>query len=216
MHNSVIFYRKSHNFSFYPIIHKKVLIFAKRSPPQGGRPFCIVRVSLLYDAFPTAGKDALHRNVPVKYDEIRVVILSTRCRSGALSAIFRITRKALRQRRREQHIQLGMCFQQRPHGVRNRFRAHFPEYAEGKTFCYSWLLSPALEKLLPETSKILGFQRRFDVLYVNEDEDGYKQWVFKTIDLPPERFPENTTLQRNMKAYVLAGGKIGEAFGILR
>lgn len=96
------------------------------------------------------------------------------------------------------------------------FRAHFPEYAEGKTFCYSWLLSPALEKLLPETSKILGFQRRFDVLYVNEDEDGYKQWVFKTIDLPPERFPENTTLQRNMKAYVLAGGKIGEAFGILR
>ncbi|MFR1984187.1 MAG: hypothetical protein ACLS4Z_11125, partial [Christensenellaceae bacterium] len=89
-------------------------------------------------------------------------------------------------------------------------------YAEGKTFCCSWLLSPALEKLLPETSKILGFQRRFDVLYVNEDEDGYKQWVFKTIDLPPERFPENTTLQRNMKAYVLAGGKIGEAFGILR
>ena len=94
MHNSVVFYRKPHNFSFYPIIHKKVLIFAKRSPPQGGRPFCIVRVSLLYDAFPTAGKDALHRNVPVKYDEIHVVILSTRCRSGAFSAIFRIARKA--------------------------------------------------------------------------------------------------------------------------
>lgn len=32
MHNSVVFYRKAHNFSFYPIIHKKVLIFAKRSP----------------------------------------------------------------------------------------------------------------------------------------------------------------------------------------
>ena len=125
MHNSVVFYRKPHNFSFYPIIHKKVLIFAKRSSPQGGRPFCIVRVSLLYDAFPPARKDALHRNLPVKYDEIRIVILSSRGRSGALSAIFRIARKALRRRRREQHIQLGLCFQQRPHGVRNRFRSAF-------------------------------------------------------------------------------------------
>ena len=145
MHNSVVFYRKAHNFSFYPIIHKKVLIFAKRSPPQGGRPFCIVRVSLLYDAFPTAGKDALHRNVPVKYDEIRVVILSSRCRSGALSAIFRIARKALRRRRREQHIQLGLCFQQRPHGVRNRFRSAFShavpvgKYLAGQSVLYKFL-----------------------------------------------------------------------------
>ena len=88
MHNSVVFYRKPHNFSFYPIIHKKVLIFAKRSPPQGGRPFCIVWVSLLYDAFLTARKDALHRNVPVKYDEIRVVILNRRCRSGIFQQSF--------------------------------------------------------------------------------------------------------------------------------
>lgn len=146
MHNSVVFYRKSHNFSFYPIIHKKVLIFAKRSPPQGGRPFCIVRVSLLYDAFPTAGKDALHRNVPVKYDEIRVVILSTRCRSGALSAIFRITRKALQQRRREQHIQLGMCFQQRPHGVRNRFRSAFSRVCGGENFLLFLAFIPRARK----------------------------------------------------------------------
>ena len=88
MHNSIVFYRKPHNFSFYPIIHKKVLIFAKRSPPQGGRPFCIVCVSLLYDAFPTARKDALHRNVPGKYDEIRVVILNRRCRSGIFQQSF--------------------------------------------------------------------------------------------------------------------------------
>ena len=36
MHNSVVFYRKPHNFSFYPIIHKKVLIFQKGRPARDG------------------------------------------------------------------------------------------------------------------------------------------------------------------------------------
>jgi len=38
MHNSVVFYRKPHNFSFYPIIHKKVLIFQRGRFPFGERP----------------------------------------------------------------------------------------------------------------------------------------------------------------------------------
>ena len=32
-------------------------------------------------------------------------------------------------------------------------------------------------------------------------------------DLPLEKLPEETSLQRKMKAYVLQGGKIGEAYG---
>ncbi len=100
--------------------------------------------------------------------------------------------------------------------ARKFFASHFPEYADAKFACYSWLLSPALEKLLPENSKIIQFRRRFEILEVNENADGYKLWVYKTTTLPPEEFPENTSLQRNMKKYILNGGKIGEALGIIR
>ena len=96
------------------------------------------------------------------------------------------------------------------------FDSHYPEYAGAKFACYSWLLSPALEKLLPENSKIIQFRRRFEILEVNENADSYKLWVYKTTALPPEKFPENTSLQRNMKRYILNGGKIGEALGIIR
>ena len=93
-------------------------------------------------------------------------------------------------------------------------RAFFPEGLEFA--CDSWMLSPALEKLLKPDSRILKFQRRFEIEHWNQDDEGYKLWVFKNPTLEPKDFPENTSLQRAMKAYVLGGGKIGEAFGKLK
>lgn len=90
------------------------------------------------------------------------------------------------------------------------------EYADVKYTCFSWLLAPALKQVLPPQSRILYFQSLFDVKTVQEDNDGYKLWVYKNSALKPEEFPENTTLQRNLKKYVLAGGKVGEAYGIMR
>ena len=85
--------------------------------------------------------------------------------------------------------------------------------AGSKFACDSWLLSPALKELLPEESRILQFQNRFEVKSWNKEEDAYLEWVFKRKDLPLEKLPEETSLQRKMKAYVLQGGKIGEAYG---
>ena len=90
---------------------------------------------------------------------------------------------------------------------------HFPETVGSKFACDSWLLSPALKELLPEGSRILQFQKRFEVKSWNKEEDAYLEWVFKRKDLPLEKLPEETSLQRKMKAYVLQGGKIGEAYG---
>lgn len=90
-----------------------------------------------------------------------------------------------------------------------------PDYADKTVFCESWLLSPALKKVLPPSSKILAFQKRFTILHTDENADSYKRWVFKDPDLAPENFPEQTTLQRNLKKYVLSGGKVGETLGIL-
>ena len=86
---------------------------------------------------------------------------------------------------------------------------HFPETVGSKFACDSWLLSPALKELLPEGSRILQFQKRFEVKSWNKEEDAYLEWVFKRKDLPLEKLPEETSLQRKMKAYVLQGGKIG-------
>ena len=82
--------------------------------------------------------------------------------------------------------------------------------------CISWLLSPELRALLPASSKILIFQNMFDITPTKEGADDYKLWLFKNKALSPEEFPEDTSLQRRVKQYVLAGGKIYEGKGVLK
>ena len=96
-------------------------------------------------------------------------------------------------------------------------RRFFERYAGGikEYYCRSWLLSPALARVLPSQSKIICFAKRFRIKEIIEDDESYKIWVYRNSDLLPEEFPENTTLQRNLKPYVLSGGKVGEAYGIL-
>ena len=92
----------------------------------------------------------------------------------------------------------------------------FPAYAGAKFHCHSWLLSPALAKLLPVESKINRFRERFNILGTDEDADDYKLWVFKNKALSIDEFPENTTLQKKMKAYLMQGGKVGCAWGFIQ
>lgn len=96
------------------------------------------------------------------------------------------------------------------------FKAHYPDYGGKIIYCRSWLLSPALQKVLPPSSRILSFQSHFEIKEIYEEDDSYKRWVFKNQSLTPQEFPENTTLQRNLKKYVLDGGKVGEALGIVK
>lgn len=96
------------------------------------------------------------------------------------------------------------------------FSKIFKEYSNVPYFCYCWLLSPNLKLVLPATSKIILFQNRFDIVKLNEDGTSYIQWVFKNKNLSPQDFPEDTSLQINIKRHVLNGGKIGEALGILK
>lgn len=100
--------------------------------------------------------------------------------------------------------------------IRGFLKQYYPEYQNAQIFCDSWLLAPALQKLLPETSSILRFQKQFQVLKNDEESQGFMDWVYGSRDLKYEDLPENTTLQRNMKKYLLSGGKIGWALGVYR
>lgn len=94
------------------------------------------------------------------------------------------------------------------------FGKHFPEYRDRDYICHSWLLAPELGRLLPADSHILAFQRKFRIVDVDYQGADYLQWVFKTRDLPLEKLPEKTLLQRNMKRHLSEGGKVGSGFGV--
>lgn len=100
-------------------------------------------------------------------------------------------------------------------GLAELFRL-FPDYADKKVYCHSWLLSPLLKDFLPENSNILQFQKLFDIAPEGIPGDGVILWVFKNPELPKEEYPENTSLQRKLKQFFLAGGQFLEGKGYLR
>ena len=96
----------------------------------------------------------------------------------------------------------------------------FPEWAGAPKTCESWLLSPALKDLLPEGSRILDFQEAFELKETYPEDDAALEWVFYVAEgqrkgLDISRLPENTSLQRKMKAMLMKGRKPGAGKGVL-
>ena len=96
----------------------------------------------------------------------------------------------------------------------------FPAWSGLPFRCESWLLSPLLREWLPETARIPGFQRAFDIDRVFPDDDAAVEWVFHVAGGQRDAFrleeaPEDTLLQRRMKAHMLSGGCPGAAEGVL-
>ena len=99
-------------------------------------------------------------------------------------------------------------------------RTYFPDWAELPMECETWLLSPALVPMLPPDSNILRFQKAFDITSVDLEPMDVLEWVFRLTEAqqettPLESLPEDTTLQKNLKAFLLSGGKVGTAAGRL-
>ena len=95
------------------------------------------------------------------------------------------------------------------------FKKYYPDFAGVDMVCSSWLLSPALKNILPKNSRILQFQKSFEIESVEEDNFGFMDWVYGSRTIPLEELPEETSLQRNLKPYLRNNGKIGWAFGKL-
>ncbi len=93
----------------------------------------------------------------------------------------------------------------------------FPEYADSPMLCETWMLSPVIGTMLPESSNIRAFQKHFEICHVVDEEIGCLLWLFQaSADTPYETLKENTSLQRKAKAHLLAGGKIGSGCGIVK
>lgn len=81
--------------------------------------------------------------------------------------------------------------------------------------CDSWLLSPNLKEVLPEDSNILKFQRMFEVTKVYYTFPQAEQRIFGDILEDKTAYPENTSLRRNAKAYILSGKDLGIGLGFI-
>ena len=82
--------------------------------------------------------------------------------------------------------------------------------------CDSWLLSPELCEILPETSNIIRFQKMYQITDVHYDFPQAEERVFGRIQTDKEKYPEGNSLQRGLKKYLLTGKKVGIGSGILR
>ena len=99
-------------------------------------------------------------------------------------------------------------------------KKHFREQGILKTeyfpvMCASWLVYPPHHDVFPEGSNLRKFQEMFTVTSQMERNRDFVR-VFKqeyTDDF--DSLPEDTTLQRNFKKFLKAGGKMGLGRGIL-
>lgn len=97
------------------------------------------------------------------------------------------------------------------------FSKYFPAYRDVEYVCSSWMLSPALSGILPETSRVRRFGERFSVVFWEEDSPAFRDWIFPSaVAAPVKELPEETSLQRAVKRRLLTGGKVGWAEGVLK
>lgn len=81
--------------------------------------------------------------------------------------------------------------------------------------CSSWLLSPELDRFLPEDSGIRRFARDYEIMAFDPEDEGFYRWLFGGKK-KWEELPETTSLQRAVKSHLAAGGSIGSASGIFQ
>lgn len=80
--------------------------------------------------------------------------------------------------------------------------------------CDSWLLSPHLKEILPETSNIIRFQELFEITDVGYPYPQAEQRIFGEVLEDKSQYPQETSLQRKAKEYVLSGRDLGIGAGV--
>lgn len=107
------------------------------------------------------------------------------------------------------------CIQQSFGEYRDFLEKYYPEWKNVGWYCNSWMMSPTLGQLLTEGSNVLAFQRLFEIVSVDYESMAVLDWVYPGEKADFSALSENTLLQRNMKKYLLGGGKVGWAEGRL-
>ena len=91
----------------------------------------------------------------------------------------------------------------------------YPDYPYQAFTCRSWLMDPALATLLGEEANIVRFGRRFAPMAFKSQGRDVCNFVFFDPEgrMPVADWPEDTRLQRALKAHYLGGNAVYEFYG---
>lgn len=91
--------------------------------------------------------------------------------------------------------------------AREFFPRHFPDEEYTVAACYSWLLDPQLKEYLGVDANIARFQERFRTAYEVRDVNDADTltFVFGDPDIPLDRLPRRTTLERAIGDHLRSG-----------
>ncbi len=98
--------------------------------------------------------------------------------------------------------------------ARSFMNEYFKEYKDSKFICYTWLISPDLDNIIKEGSKINNFREDFKIVYLSNHES-YEPWLFGTTGCKVIDLPEITSLQKQVKQHLLNNGKVRNATGVI-
>lgn len=99
-------------------------------------------------------------------------------------------------------------------------RKYYKESLDKKIVYYteSWLLSPELKEILPNSSNIIKFQNKFNIVEYEENTEDFLNFVFDDIldNIKYDELLENTSLQKSLKKKLLNKEKLHLGLGILK
>ncbi len=85
--------------------------------------------------------------------------------------------------------------------------------------CHSWLLYSETLEIFPKHSNTYRFIHEFDIIENSHDEEGEYRNAWRLFDMDytgnVNDYPDNTSMRRAYKQYLLDGGKTGSGFGII-
>lgn len=95
------------------------------------------------------------------------------------------------------------------------FKKHFPRYDYKWYFCESWLLYEGNKDFMAEDSNILAFASLFEHRYSMKIDAQAIERIFGKRRLFRRNYPENTSLQKRAKKYMLSGNRMGVGIGVI-
>lgn len=95
------------------------------------------------------------------------------------------------------------------------FDEYFPDYNFRYFFCESWLLYGENYQFMDASSNIMQFSSMFDIPVSKPIQFQAIERIFGKRKVNKKNYPENTTLQKNAKEFILGGNKLGIGIGYI-
>lgn len=95
------------------------------------------------------------------------------------------------------------------------FNKYFPDFKYSFFFSESWLLYGENWQFMEPSCNILQFSSLFEIAYSVKDDSQAIERIFGKKQRKKENYPEKTTLQKNAKAFIRGGGKLGVGIGYI-